>query len=364
MAKQLNRIETHSHYMPPVIYGAAGDYGPELNFDQATGQRSFRAGLYRTQPTAVNRTPGQPDKPYPTEPSARLADMDRLGIDVMGVAASPLIYCYGAKPEDGIRYCKVYNDAMAEYCAMAADRLFFIPTLPMQDIPASIAELERAHTIGGKAVNIGTDTLADMDLDDERLFPFYEYCEARDIAIWLHPAPPGTDDPNYNPKLNLADKYLFAWLIGYPHREMIAFATLVFSGVFDRFPNLKFCLPHGGGFVPYQFARLDYAWKKKLTGAIVSKNPVSEYLRNFYFDNVVHDARARKLLLEVMGPDNVFVGSNYGGWDWINGFDYAADMTSDPEVLYKLCAGNAIKLFKLDGMGVELPEPAEQPVPA
>jgi len=68
----------------------------------------------------------------------------------------------------------------------------------------------------------------------------------------------------------------------------------------------------------------------------------------------VHDPRSRRFLLEIMGPDNILVGSNFGGWDWVNGFDFAKDMTSDPAVLHKLCAGNAIEVFKLSGMGREV----------
>jgi aminocarboxymuconate-semialdehyde decarboxylase len=354
MIKRLERIETHAHYMPAPIYGAAGDYGPERIVNEALGQRTFRAGRWKSEASTFRRTPGQVGKPAGTEntdASERLGQMDKLNVDVMGISASPMIYCYGAPSDDGIRYARVYNDAMAEYCSASPDRLFFIPTLPMQDVRAAITESERTRSLGGRGVNIGTDCIAQMDLDDERLMPFYEYCEAERLTIWLHPAPIGTDDPNYDPAKNAEDRYSFGWLLGYPYRETVAFGNLVFSGTLDRFPNLKICIPHGGGFVPFQLGRLEYASQKKLTASIRNRRPASEYLTNFYFDNVVHDARARKLLMQVMGPDHIFVGSNYGGWDWVDGFAYATDMADSPEALYKLCAGNAIDLFQLSGMG-------------
>ena len=359
MPMQLKRIETHSHLMPNIVYGTAGSYGPEMIIDETTGDRIFRAGKYRTPSGTFRVTPMPPGQkrvllPIP-DPAERLAEMDRLDIDVMGVAASPLIYCYGAPAPDGINYARVYNDAMAEYCAASPGRLFFIPTLPMQDIPAAIRESERASKNGGRAVNVATDNIAGRDLDDEGLFAFYEYCDAEEIAIWLHPAPIGTDDSGYDEARNELDKYAFGWLLGYPYREVVAFGNLILSGVLDRFPRLRICLPHGGGFVPYQVGRLDYAWQKKLSTAICNRRPVYDYLKNFYFDNVIHDRRARRFLIEIMGVDNVFVGSNYGGWDWVNGFDYAADMVDTAEDLHKLCAGNAAALFKLDGMGREVP---------
>lgn len=354
MPKRLDRVETHSHIIPKAVLGAAGAYGPEEIYDREANTWSYRAGKFQTEPTAMGGTKEKEWKRPPEDPQARLALMDELDIDVMGVSATPLFYCYGAPVEDAIRYCGIYNDEAAKYCSANSDRLYFIPILPMQDVKAALAEAQRAHAMGGRGINIGTDFIAGMNLDDERLLPLFEYCEANDVPIWLHPAPPGTDDPSYDANIVPKDKYLFTWLIDYPQREVVAFATLVFSGIFDRFPNLKVCAPHGGGYVPYQFARLDYAFERKLTPAIVNKRPVRDYLKNFYFDNVVHDPRARRYLLEIMGPDNVIVGSNFGGWDWVNGFDFAQDMTNDPKVLHKLCAGNAVKLFKLEDMGREM----------
>lgn len=356
MTRRLQRIETHGHYLPEVIYGAAGDYGPELRIDVEKGRRTWRAGKWESEPTTFRFTPGQVQKPtYASDdPRDRLAEMDKLEIDVMGVSATPMLYCYGAKPQDGINYARVYNDAMAQYCNKAPNRLYWYPTLPMQDIKAAIKEAERAKAMGGRGVNIGTDAVAMMDLDDEKLVPFYEYCEAEDVTIWLHPAPVGTDDPNYDPARNVADHYSLGWLLGYPSREMTAIANLIFSGMLDRFPKLRVCMPHGGGFFPYQIGRLDYAWQKKLTSHIKNKEPVAHYIKNLYFDNIVHERLGRQLLLDVMGVDHVFVGSNYGGWDWVDGFAFAEDMTQDPAERYRLCAGNAIKLFKLEGMGRDI----------
>lgn len=366
MTKRLEKIETHAHYIPAAVYGAAGEYGPEKIIDDELGLRMWRAGKWQSEKSIFRRgsfsnkisntKSDEMEVPIFENPdaSARLQMMDDLDIDVMAISASPMIYCYGAPKGDGIRYAQTYNDEMAKYCSADPNRLFFIPTLPMQDIPAAIAEARRAHSLGGRGVNIGTDMIAGMDLDDERLHPFYEYCAAENVTIWLHPAPIGTDDPGHDPDKNAEDKYSFGWLLGYTARETVAFGALVYSGILDRFPSLKICLPHGGGFVPYQIGRLEYAAQKKLSSNMVNEKPVRDYLKNFYFDNVVHDVQARRFLIEIMGSDNVFVGSNFGGWDYVNGFQFAADMVDDPLDLRKLCATNAIKLFDLAGMGREI----------
>ena len=206
-------------------------------------------------------------------------------------------------------------------------------------------------------MNIGTDNLAGRNLDDEYLDPLYEYCQSENVTVWLHPAPIGTDEPQYDPAENEQDKYSFGWLLGYNHRETLAVGALVFGGVLDRFPKLKICVPHGGGFIPYQLGRLEYASRKRLTKNMKNRHQFEHYLGNFYFDNIVHDKRARQLLMRTMGADNVFVGSNFGGWDYVNGFDFVDDMVETEEDRFKLSAGNAIALFELSrNYGSENPE--------
>jgi aminocarboxymuconate-semialdehyde decarboxylase len=108
-------------------------------------------------------------------------------------------------------------------------------------------------------------------------------------------------------------------------------------------------ITHGGGFVPYQLGRFQYA-TKQMKGAKCQK-PFESYLRNFYFENSVHDVRARRYLVNIWGADNIVVGSNFDGWDQNDGLAYARDMVDDDNDLRKICAGNAVKLFKLEGFG-------------
>ncbi|HTW90012.1 MAG TPA: amidohydrolase family protein [Candidatus Binataceae bacterium] len=347
MHRILRKVDIHSHVMPMEIYGSGGAYGPEIIRDPATGYSMYRAGRWQSAPGTFQLK----DQPTLFDPSVRLAEMDALEIDVMGVTISPMFYLYGAPLQDAINYTSLHNDLMAAFCAAAPDRLFFIPTLPLQNIDAALRELERAAGLGGRGINMGTDNIAGRDLDHQDLYPIYELAQRLEMPIFLHPAPIGTDDPAYEPAKNVKDKFGFSWLLGYNYREMVAFATLVLSGVLDRFPNLKFCIPHGGGFVPFQLGRVVWAATTPRLGISKCKRPVAEYLANFYFDTVVHDVRARRFLLEICGPDHIVVGSNYAGWDWVDGFEYAREMVDNEVDLAKIWAGNAVALFKLTGMG-------------
>jgi aminocarboxymuconate-semialdehyde decarboxylase len=136
-----------------------------------------------------------------------------------------------------------------------------------------------------------------------------------------------------------------SWLAGYLHGETVAFATLLYGGVLDEFPNLKICLPHGGGAVPYQFGRFE--WAAGVTPGVKSKKSLREYLSNFYFDVVIHDVQARQYLVEFMGADNLVVGSNFPGWDAVNGFEFVEELNLTDGDSEKIVSGNATRLFKL-----------------
>src|SRR3546814_12570274 len=90
------------------------------------------------------------------------------------------------------------------------------------------------------------------------------------------------------------------------------------GGVFDDFPNLKVYVSHGGGFIPYQFGRIETF--AGLISGVRCKKPPREYLKNFYFDTLIHELDDRKYLVNCMGSDNIIVGDNHGGMDSVDGF--------------------------------------------
>lgn len=350
MARRLKKIDVHAHVLTPPMLGAAGSYGPEM-ISHTDGTQSFRAGTYQTAPFKGSSEEG---KKGAQDPHIRREKLDLLGIDVMGVTASPIFFCYGAEAQDGVRYCRIVNDELEKYCAAEPGRYFFQPMLPLQDIAASVKELQRLEGLTyPRGVNMSTDNLAGMELYDERLFPVYEYLEAIDQPLYLHGAPIGTDDPDWNPKSNSKDLFNLGWVAGYIYRESLAYGNLVLGGVLDRFPNLKICIPHGGGFIPYQIGRFAEAVERMPANR--AKRAIREYSKNFYFENSVHDKDSRDFLVKMWGIDNIYTGSNFDGWDQNDAFGFAETMASTPEELHKLWAGNAINLFKIDAeFGTEI----------
>jgi aminocarboxymuconate-semialdehyde decarboxylase len=107
-------------------------------------------------------------------------------------------------------------------------------------------------------------------------------------------------------------RYFMENMIARPAESTIALAGLIFSGVFERFPNLKLCVVHGGGFAPYQIGRMDTGYRQKpgLAGKHISKPP-SDYLRRIYVDTVLHEPAALRYVVDLMGGDRVMLGTDY-----------------------------------------------------
>jgi aminocarboxymuconate-semialdehyde decarboxylase len=327
-------VDIHTHVLLRETMGGAGPLGPELK-EEPDGTASFRVGNYK-----LRSRDGHMLDPRFHNPHSRLADMDAKGIDVMGVSVSPLTYLYWAPKEIGIQFSSLQNDAMARFCRAAPERLFFFATVPLQDIDASVVELDRAvRKLGARGLNLGqTDAALGLFPDDPKLWPLYDKAQSLGIPILVHPYPPGMEGTGTgeNP---------LTWIAGYLHQSTMTGASMVLGGVFDEFPKLRVILPHGGGAFPYQFGRFEYAASRM--PRIRAKRKIRDYLPNIYFDCLVHDPRARRYLVEFAGADHVLVGDNYLGWDAVDGFAMVRELALPKSEEDKIMGLNCVELFRL-----------------
>lgn len=335
-------VDFHVHAIPPEVMGKAGKHGPEeLSVDEETGARIVRVG---TQTSRLSPRPM--DKPYY---EMFIEAQERHGVDKTGLQITPLFYFYWIDPDTGAAFARSVNDTLSGYVSHYPDRLFFFATLPMQDIDASVKEAERAvRDLGAKGIVMGTDNVAGHDLDDPALFPLYEKIVDLDVPLFTHPGPYNIEDQGR------PDKYNFSWIPGYEFRETMAVCHLIFGGVLDEYPDLKVCVSHGGGTVPFLVGKLERLIDKGGVSVgestpIKAKRPFREYLRkNFYFDSFVEDGRSLELLLDVMGTDRVLFGQHTGltstGADELSKVKAAS--ISD-EAKAKVLGQNAVELFRL-----------------
>jgi aminocarboxymuconate-semialdehyde decarboxylase len=344
------RVNVHSHVVPPSIMGKAGRYGPDLTY-LGDGKARIRSGDQVLEfSTLAAQASDDPEATFAHEqavmndPRERLKEMDALGIDIMGVCGAPLFYLYWAEPDVATTFIRAYNEALAEYCAEAPDRLFFVPMIPAQDVQASVEEIDYAvGKLGGRGVNLGAQMLGGRSIDDPELWPIFAAAEEHGAPLFIHPEPDA-----FAQQRVLDDPYYLSLIVGFLAQETTAFVRLVLGGVMDQFPMLKVYITHAGGFVPFQLGRIERF--ATIAPDSRAKRLVREYLSNFYFDVLVHDVAARRFLLEVMGEDNLIVGDNFKGMDSADGFAFVDELDLPAEVAEKINATNAIKAFGIEEM--------------
>jgi len=236
------------------------------------------------------------------DPDTRLADMDAMGIDIQLVALTPLQYFYWADAELAPRLAAAQNHRVAELVATHPDRFVGVGTLPMGHPELAVAEAARVADLGFPAVQIGAD-VGGVDLDGPGLDPIWRALEELGLAVILHPA-------GFTEARRLTDYYLVN-VIGMPLSTTVAVTRMILGGVFERFPQLKMLLVHGGGYLAFYPARTDHAFRHRPElRANIDRLP-SEYLSNLYFDITVFEPRLVELLVERFGVERVLLGTDY-----------------------------------------------------
>ena len=209
---------------------------------------------------------------------------------------------YWAPRQLASRLSRAYNDACAEAHLEHPDRFVGLATLPMHEPDLALEELARIASIPGmNGIYMGT-RIGSAELSDESLFEVYEAIEASNYAIFLHPI--SVSDPGRLRKFYLTN------LIGNPTESAVAASHLIFGGVLDRFPGLKFCLPHAGGSLPYLIGRITHGWGVRPECRHLP-NPPDSYLRRFYYDTITHSHAALDYLISLVGADRVVLGSDF-----------------------------------------------------
>jgi aminocarboxymuconate-semialdehyde decarboxylase len=287
-------IDVHAHFIPRSFVEAIEKDG------QAFGAAVRRDGGGPT--IMVAGRPYGPITRHYHELKPRLAEMDRAGVDLQVLSLNPpMVYWAGA--ELGVRLARQYNDELAATVVSAPDRLAGLATLPLHDVPAAIAEMERAMgPLGLRGVYIGSN-VGGKDLDHPDLVPFFARAEALRAPVFIHPIDVLGGE-------RVRAYYLHNGL-GNPFDTAIAAARLIFGGVLDRCPRLQVCLAHAGGALPFLIGRLDRVHRVRPEAREKVRRRPGAYLRRFHYDTITHHPRALRYLIDLVGADRVALGSDY-----------------------------------------------------
>jgi aminocarboxymuconate-semialdehyde decarboxylase len=237
-------------------------------------------------------------------PTAILADMDKYNVDVMVLCTVPVLFSYWAKPEHALEWSMFLNDHLAGVVMDNPQRFIGLGTLPMQDVALACRELRRVVTeLGMPGVEIGSN-INGMNLDDRSLDPFWELAQELGAAIFVHPWDMFGADRT--------QRYFQQWLVGMPAETTLAASSMIFGGVFDRYPRLRVMFSHAGGSLPFTIGRLSHGYHARPD--LCNVNNVADprtYIGRFWVDGITHDDHAFRFLLSLLGKDKVAYGTDY-----------------------------------------------------
>lgn len=235
----------------------------------------------------------------------RIAEMDEQGIDVEALSINPFWYATGR--DVAAEIVRIQNEKLAGFCATYPERFVAFASVALQYPDLAVQQLEHGvRTLGLRGAAVGA-SVAGNEFSDPKFHPFWAKAEELGVLIFIH--------PQSTPELAKRFKGN-GWLantIGNPLDTTIALSHLIFEGTLDRFPGLKICSAHGGGFLPSYAPRSDNCLRvapEMDSGVKLRKKP-TEYLRQMYYDTLVFTAEALRHLAAEVGTSQLVIGTDH-----------------------------------------------------
>ena len=287
-------IDLHSHFFPLEALQSPGKYedrAPKLVLDKGklsvTSQIGFRSGLGAGA----------------YDPLARIMALDEMQIGIQAISPSPILLFYWEEPAVAAHFSRRQNEAIQAVVQKHPDRFVGFGSVPLQSVEDSIVIAQEAKSLGLRGLEIG-NAVGDKPLDDPSFQPFFEVAQKLDLLLFVHPLEGGLDaDDPLSPVLGNVLQFTF--------RTTMMVERMILKGMFEKYPNLRLCLSHGGGLLAFNIWRLDHSYglRPDLKRTIPQKP--SEYLRKLYFDTIVHSVSALEYLVKVVGADRIVMGTDY-----------------------------------------------------
>jgi len=287
------KLDLHTHYYPPIYFDKIRELPSEFSFDKSpSGQTiiTYRGARF------FGVTPPM------TDVAQRIADMDRVGIDVEVVSLStPNVFFADAQRQPEI--ARIVNDAYAELIAKHPARFKAFASIPMDAPDEALKELHRA--INDLKLNgvILLSNIGGQPLTSPVYRPFFEEANRMKLCILLHPMLPANADP--------FREYVLGPIVGFIFDTTLAVARMCFDGMFRDLPDIRWIVAHLGGAVPYLMERIDNGWRDFAECRTKIDELPSTYLKRLYYDTVNFNQHMLTMVREMIGADHMVMGSDY-----------------------------------------------------
>ncbi|MFZ2066860.1 MAG: amidohydrolase family protein [Xanthobacteraceae bacterium] len=327
-------IDVHAHYVPHRLIDTLEEHA-----------RDYGVSLVKTPPQcALHFDYGLKIRPFfskliePVE--QRLAGMAAQGVATQVLSIWPDIFAYGLPGPVGARWHRLLNECLSELCNKHAGEFALFASVPLPDAAAAAREAEYAMKQLGAAGLVIAANVEGVNLGELALDEFWDAAVKLDAPVFIHPV-------QAMPPPRVA-KFALVQIAQYTFDTTLCVGSLIFSGVLDRFPNLRVILSHAGGAFPYLLGRFDcmHARMDRAAQGDVATATPSAYVQRFHYDTITHNPMQLRWLAEAATVDRIVLGSDYSfppaDLDPVGTVREAGFAEAD---VSKILDGNALKLM-------------------
>lgn len=326
-------IDIHHHYVPAQLIEEARRHGDALGVGVTEVRGSSALSFAGSKPHRL--------QPPIFDADGHLKVMDQGQVEIAALEANTNSLGYRLTGAQGEAWAKLYNDCVNELVKKHPARFVGMAAVPLQDPARAAKALEYAvNALGFRGAFIGTNVNGQY-FHSQEFDPFWAKAQELDVLVVIH--------PEHIAGAERMTEYGLNAVCGNPADSTLCLGYMLYSGVFDRFPRLKICALHGGGFLPYHLGRFD---KEFETGKAVrpahAAKPPSAYLDNLYFDTLVYDVDTLEYLKSKVGAERLMLGTDYPYTlgDWMGVEKIRALGCPEPEK-DAILQGNARRVLRL-----------------
>lgn len=237
------------------------------------------------------------------DPDIRINEYLQFETQVQVVCTIPVLFAYFAKPDHGLEVAQFLNDDLANLVQKYPKQYIGLGTVPMQAPDLAVKELHRIKDIGLVGIQIGSN-IENKNLNEPEFHEVWEACEKLDLAVMVHPW-------NMMGKQYM-ERYWLPWLVGMPAETSRAMCSMIFGGIFDKYPKLRVNFCHASGSFLATLGRVEHGFncRPDLVAIDNDVNP-REYCGKYWVDCITHDPLMLDYILKMQGSKRVTLGSDY-----------------------------------------------------